>query len=149
LNGVLAANLLLLLANVFEGLMLKKINLRILFTILLSIVDDAIVFAVVLIVLPRLGIGVPAWAIALLAVFFAANILVSYYSIRKNPQMGFENMIGKSGVAVEPVGRKGTVRIGRELWFARTDGKENIEAGTEITVTGQSGLKLVVKRLEK
>ena len=129
--------------------MRKKINLRIIITILLSLADDAIIFVIVLIVLPRLGIAVPIWAIALLAVFFFANILVGYYGLRKNPQQGFENMIGKSGVTVEPIGRKGTIRINRELWFAMTTGKDKIEAGTEITVIGQSGLKLIVKPLEK
>jgi membrane-bound ClpP family serine protease len=134
---------------VFEALVRKKVNLRIIITILLSLVDDAIIFAIVLIVLPRLGITVPIWAIALVAVFFFANILISYYGLRKNPQQGFENMIGKSGVAVEPIGRKGTVRINGELWFAMTTGEDKIETGTEITVIDQSGLKLIVKPLEK
>jgi membrane-bound ClpP family serine protease len=129
--------------------MQKKINLRIILTILLSLVDDALVFAIVLIVLPRLGIAIPIWSIALLAVFFLANILMGFWGLRKNPQQGFENMIGKSGVAVEPMGRKGTIRINGELWFAMTTGEDKIETGTEITVIDQSGLKLIVKPLEK
>ena len=58
-------------------------------------------------------------------------------------------MIGKSGIATARIGRKGTVKINGERWFAMTTGKNKIEAGTEITVIDQSGLKLVVKPLEK
>jgi membrane-bound ClpP family serine protease len=52
-------------------------------------------------------------------------------------------MIGRSWFVVEPIARKGTVRINGELWFAMANG-ENIEVGAEIIVVEQTGLKLTV-----
>jgi membrane-bound ClpP family serine protease len=52
-------------------------------------------------------------------------------------------MIGKSGMTVNRLARKGTVKIGWELWAAEVGG-DNIEAGEEVTVIDQTGLKLTV-----
>jgi membrane-bound ClpP family serine protease len=62
--------------------------------------------------------------------------------LTKNPALGFENMVGKTGLVVGPIQRKGTVRIGHELWQATA--RENIEKGAEIMVVSQIGLKLTV-----
>lgn len=39
--------------------------------------------------------------------------------------------------------REGTIKIGSELWAAKAD-EDNIGKGEEVTVTGQTGLKLMV-----
>ena len=123
----------------------KKINTRIMVTALVSIADEAIILIVVIVVLSLLGIHIPVWAIVILAMFLFAITIIIYRSLKKNPQLGFDNMVGLSGVAVEPVFRKGTVRINGELWFAASKG-EKIEAGTEIIVVEQTGLRLKVVR---
>jgi membrane-bound ClpP family serine protease len=123
--------------------MLKKINKQLIVSILLSMADEAIIAAVVIVVLSQLGIAIPFWVIVLLVLVFLAITLIIYRSLRKSPQLGFENMVGQSGLAVEPITRKGTVSIDGELWFARTQG-EKIESGTEIIVMEQTGLKLTV-----
>jgi membrane-bound ClpP family serine protease len=121
----------------------KRIKLRLLLTVIISLVEDAIIIFVLFFVLSRFGIEMPVWLIVTLALIFSIITYVIYRSLKKNPQLGFENMIGKSGMTVNQLARKGTVKIGWELWAAEVDG-DNIEAGKEVTVIGQTGLKLTV-----
>jgi membrane-bound ClpP family serine protease len=129
--------------------MVKKINFRLLGTILLSLIDEAIILVIIIIVLSQIGIDIPLWAIIISVLIFIIITFLIYRSLRKNPQLGFENMVGLSGVAIENIGRKGTVRIDGELWAAKAK-DENIKVGTQILVVEQTGLKLtVVKKPEK
>jgi membrane-bound ClpP family serine protease len=125
--------------------MSKRINVKLLFAIVASLADEAIILAIILLVLWQLGIAMPIWFIVTLSLIFSAITFIVYRALRKNPQLGFENMIGQSGSVVEPIARKGTVRIDGELWFAMANG-EKIEAGDEIIVVEQTGLKLTVIR---
>jgi membrane-bound ClpP family serine protease len=128
--------------------MVKKINFRLLGAILLSLIDEAIILIVVIIVLSQIGIDIPLWVIIITVLLFIAITFFIYRSLRKNPQLGFENMLGLSGLAIENIGRKGTVRIDGELWAAKAK-DENIKVGTQILVVEQTGLKLtVVKKPE-
>jgi membrane-bound ClpP family serine protease len=85
----------------------------------------------------------PLWLIIALALVFSIITYVIYRTLKKNPQLGFENMIGKSGMTVNRLARKGTIKIGWELWAAEVDG-DNIEAGEEVTVVSQTALNLTV-----
>ena len=85
----------------------------------------------------------PIWLIITLALIFSLITYVLYRALKKNPLLGFENMVGKSGVAISAITHKGTIKIGRELWAAKTD-QNDIEKGEEVTVIGQTGLKLTV-----
>jgi membrane-bound ClpP family serine protease len=125
--------------------MSKRVNIKLILTIVASLADEVIILAIVILVLSQLGIEMPVWPIIVLALIFLMITLVAYRALRKNPQLGFESMIGQSGFAVEPIARKGTVRIHGELWFAMTNG-EKIEAGAKIIVVEQTGLKLTVVR---
>ena len=54
-------------------------------------------------------------------------------------------MVGSRGVTVNPLNPEGMVKIRGELWKASaTDG--NIIAGQKVTVVGQNGLCLVVRK---
>ena len=116
--------------------------------ILLSLADEIVILSVVFIVLSLLGVDIPGWAIVLSVAIMGVITYVCYILLRKQPQLGFDNMVGLTGVAVETIGRKGTVKIKGELWFASTKA-EIIKIGTEVTVVEQAGLKLVVIPLEK
>ncbi len=121
----------------------KRINKRLLLTIIISLVDEALIILVLFFVLSRFGIEMPLWLIITLVLIFSLITYVIYHTLKKKPLLGFDNMIGKSGMTVNQIARKGTIRIDRELWHAETD-SENIEAGEEGTVIGQTGLKLTV-----
>jgi membrane-bound ClpP family serine protease len=64
--------------------------------------------------------------------------------LKKKPLSGFTDMTGIEGKAVDKLAPKGLVRIASELWQAKAE-NGTIEAGTQIVVTKQEGLKLVVK----
>jgi membrane-bound ClpP family serine protease len=123
--------------------MIIKINLRLIGAILLSLADEAIILVVVIIVLRQIGMDLPLWAIIFAVLIFIIITFLIYRSLRKNPQLGFENMVGLSGLAIENIGRKGTVKIDGELWAAKAK-DENIKVGTQILVIQQTGLKLIV-----
>jgi membrane protein implicated in regulation of membrane protease activity len=120
-----------------------KFNAKLFLAIVLSMADEAIILVIVLVVLSKIGLHIPFWAFAALSLLFVVITLLIYRVLRKNPQLGFENMIGLNGLAVEPVGRKGTVKIDGELWAAAAkEGK--IEVGSQVIVIEQTGLKLTV-----
>ena len=123
--------------------MFKRINIRLLLTIIISLVDEAIIILVLFFVLSRFGIEMPIWLIITLVLIFSAITYVLYRTLKKNPLLGFDNMIGKSGLVISKITREGTIKIGRELWAAKAE-QDNIEKGEEVTVIGQTGLKLTV-----
>lgn len=127
---------------------MKKPNFKLIGVILLSLVDELFIFIVAFIVLKLLGVHIPPWAIILAVAFVGCITYAVYIFLRKQPQLGFDNMVGLSGAATEPIGRKGTVKIKGELWFAAAKGQK-IETGTEVIVIEQTGLKLTVIPVEK
>src|SRR5512138_2896248 len=100
--------------------MATKIDFRLIVLILLSLADEVVILIIVGIVLSLLGIVIPWWAWLILAAVMAAVTALIYRILRHSPQLGFSNMVGLTGVTTEPVGRKGTIWIEGELWFART-----------------------------
>ena len=124
--------------------MAKKIDLRIVVYAIVGLADEAIILVVLLLVLSWLGVDMPIWLIIILSLVFLTLSFVVYRAFKKEPLLGFENMVGKKGIAVGSISPKGTVRIGNELWSAEGDNNE-INNGEEIIVVGQMGLKLKVK----
>ena len=122
-----------------------RINIKLILTIIVSLVDEVIIILVLFFVLSLFGIEMPLWLFITLVLIFSIITFLVYRALSKKPLLGFENMIGKSGITVNPLARHGTIRIDRELWAAETDG-ENIAAGEEVTVIKQNGLKLTVIR---
>ena len=119
-----------------------RANLMLLFTAIASIVDDVLIIILSIWVMSILGIGTPWWFIVILVLLLLTWSFIGYRALSKNPTLGFENMVGKSGLAVESLKTLGTVRIGHELWQARSD--ETIKQGVQVKVIAQSGLKLTV-----
>jgi len=129
--------------------MSKRINIRLILTIIVSLIDEAIIIFILFFVLSQFGIEMPVWLIITLVLIFSTITFLVYRAQSRHSLLGFENMVGMGGITVSPIARKGTVKIGRELWHAETD-SENIEVGIEVTVVGQTGLKLtVIKKNQK
>ncbi|MFC1865568.1 NfeD family protein [Chloroflexota bacterium] len=123
----------------------ERINIGLLLAIIISLVDEAIIIAVLFFVLSQFGIEMPIWFMITLVLIFSIITYVVYRALKKAPLLGFDNMIGKSGMTISTIAGKGTVKIDGELWAAEAKGS-NIEEGEEVTVTGQRGLKLTVIR---
>ena len=93
----------------------KRINARLILTILVSLIDEAIIILIIFFVLSLFGIEMPLWLIITLVLVLSALTFVVYRALSKKPLLGFESMIGKSGMTVSPIARKGTIKIGNEL----------------------------------
>lgn len=100
--------------------------------------------------LPRLGIIIPLpWMIVILValgVFAVLSFWMGSRILSKEPLIGLSSMVGTEGKAVGLLAPGGFVKIGGELWQARTDGGD-IPIGAHVKVVGQEGLKLTVHNM--
>ncbi len=124
-------------------------NARLIVAIITNLLDEAIIVAFIIFGLPRLGVQIPLYGIILIGVGFLVYA-VGFYTIgskilRKKPLPGFTDMVGVEGRVVSRLAPNGFVRIQGELWESRAE-SGMIDAGTDIIVVDQYGLKLVVRR---
>ena len=124
-------------------------RLRLVLAILSTMLEEAALVALVLWGLPQFGIHIPLpGLIALMAGLGALAIFtfrVVSRALMKKPVVGLPNMIGSKAKVTRLLAPKGTVRIKGELWEAVSMG-EKIDAGEEVMVVGQDGLKLIVRK---
>ncbi len=117
--------------------------------VLASLADDIAVLVVVILVLRYFRVAITLPVIALIAVLLAGFVFLMHKaivpSLHRRKVTGAEGMVGREGRVAEPLTPVGTVRVGRELWKARSGG-EHIAAGEDVEVTGISDLTLEVRR---
>jgi len=125
----------------------KRFGRRQLVLVVISLLDDVIIATVLILILSHF-IRVPVWVVVVVAVMLATWATVSFLAVRRNPQLGFENMIGATGLAIEPLSPRGTIKIGHESWAAKAS-TGPIAAGSDVLVVGQNGLLLIVIRKDQ
>ena len=81
-----------------------------------------------------------AWVVKDMALY---PLLRSAYDVNEAPPV--ERLIGRRGVAIEPLAPSGYVRIGGELWRARASGATPIATDLAVEVVGAGGLVLSVR----
>ena len=128
-----------------------KVNTLLVWKIITSIFEQAILVAAVLWILPLIDINLPLWVLAPATIVLQAYNVFSYrksiHALRAQPIAGMTNMIGTRGETVGTLTPAGFVKIRGELWAATAvDG--NIINGRSVTVVEQSGLKLVVREID-
>ncbi len=79
--------------------------------------------------------------------FFILGIAAAFRAQFRPLAMGKETLIGKTGIARQPLNPDGIVRIEGEEWTAENATGEDIPAGTHIRVVGVDGLRLRVERV--
>jgi len=84
-----------------------------------------------------------AWMVKDMALY---PLLRSAYEANEAPPV--ERLIGRRGVAMEPLAPSGYVRIGGELWRARTDDAMPIARHLTVEVVGARGLVLAVRHAD-
>jgi membrane protein implicated in regulation of membrane protease activity len=95
-----------------------------------------------------------------LVVFVVASFVLFLISRRfaqkvtkeQPPGIGADRFIGEECVVLENINNlddTGRVRMGKEEWRAESDGGDQIETGTKVTVVRLSGTHLVVKPIEQ
>lgn len=115
--------------------------------ILGALLEQAVLAAVVLWLLPRFGIRLPLWLLVVLMLGLAVHSYIMYragkptFSLK--PRVAFENIIGSVGVVTRWQSSEGYVKVQGVLWKAKCQGHE-LRVGDKVEVTGVEGLKLVV-----
>lgn len=117
--------------------------------VLVSLIDDIVIIAAVILALWFFQVKLPIWAMALIGLAIGAYVFVRTWavlpSLRRKKITGAEGMIGIVGEVVETLNPEGVVRIGVEYWKARSvDG--DIEPGEDVEILKIERLSLEVRR---
>lgn len=104
---------------------------------------------IVLLGLPQMGINIPIPGLVAIMVAWGAVAIILYRmgsrALRRKPIIGLPHMVDSRGEVVSPLAPKGVVRIKGELWEAKTASRK-IKNGERVTVVGQDGLRLIVRK---
>jgi len=117
------------------------------YAIVVSLLEQAVLLAVMLLVLPAVGVVVPGWGVALaVAVLATVSTILTWLNLKaiglkpaRSPDVGVR------GRVVTILAPRGYVRLGNELWPAICE-EGRLESGQSVTVTRMDGLRLVVER---
>ncbi len=101
--------------------------------------------------LPRLGVRIPVLLLALAMLVWLGWSIFTYRkgsrALRQKPARGLADMKGMNGIVVRSLGPNGMVKIAGELWSAQSVAGR-IEAGKNVAVVSQEGLKLLVREAD-
>jgi len=124
-------------------------NVRLIFAIISTVLEEAALVAVALWGLPQIGIEIPLPGLILLMVVWGGLAVFTYQmgsrALKKKPVIGLPDMVGSRGKVVRQLAPDGIVRIKSELWEAKS-AHGNIDAGEEVIVVGHEGLRVVVSK---
>ncbi len=122
---------------------------RLIIAIVSTTLEEAALAVGVLWGLPKLDIHIPLWVLIIVMVAWCAYTVTTYRmgsrALRRKPVHGLTAMLGSEGKAVSPLAPEGMVRIKGELWRAKS-ASGRMDTGEEVTVVGQDGLKLTVRK---
>ena len=120
---------------------------RLVFAVVTTALQEAVLVAIVLWGLPQLGVYIPVGGLIAIMVAWAVNAFVFYRigsrALRRKPVPGLPTLVGGKGKVVSSLAPDGVVRISGELWEA-TSASGRVDPGEEVTVVEQDGLKLIV-----
>jgi len=116
--------------------------------ILGGMIEEAILVAAVLWLMPLFDIYIPLWGLAILMASLAVYSYIMYRVGRSTflirPRVAAEAIIGCEGKVTRRLAPGGYVKVQGVLWKATCDEAE-LEIGDEIVVVDIDGLKLIVR----
>lgn len=114
--------------------------------------EEAILVAVVLWLLPLFNINIPLWGLAILMVALAAYSYVMYRvgspTFLMKPKVAAETIIGNDGKVTKRLAPEGYVKVRGVLWKA-TCVESELEVGDDVVVVDINGLRLIVSPKER
>ena len=117
--------------------------------VMASLIDDAIVLALVFVGLWLFHVKITWVLILIIALVMVAFVLIMHKavvpSLMRRKVTGPEGMIDMTGTVTEALNPEGMVKVKDEYWKARSV-EGNIDIGAEIEVTGITGLVLEVRK---
>ncbi len=134
--------------------MQRRANKLLIWKIISSIFEEAMLVTAVLWLLPVLGLRMPPWVLAPAMSALAAYNVFTYRkgieALRAEPIPGMTSMVGIEGEVVRDLKPEGTVMIRGELWTARAAAGSGVtgaslDEGQRVVVVSQERLKLIVE----
>jgi len=124
-------------------------TVRLILAIVSSLLEEVALVAIVLWGLPQIDVHIPLLGLVAMMVALGAYDVFSYRmgskALRRRPVPGLPAMVGSRGKVASPLSPEGLVKIKGELWKATSEGGA-LDTGDGITVVGQDGLRLVVRK---
>jgi len=109
--------------------------------------EEVVLVAIVLWLLPHFNINIPLWGLAILMVALAVYSYIMYRVGRPTflikPKVSAEAILGNEGKVTKRLAPEGYVKIQGVLWKATCNDAE-LEIGDEVVVVDIEGLKLFV-----
>lgn len=81
-------------------------------------------------------------------IFFTRKFANKFTSKDNNMQTNAYSIIGKKGIVIkdiDPISGQGQIKVGTEIWSAKTLLNEKIKEGSEVEVIEINGVKAIVK----
>ena len=127
----------------------NDMTIRLILAIVSSLLEEVALVVVVLWGLPQIDVHIPLAGLVAMMVALGAYDIFSYRmgskALRQRPVMGLPAMVGSRGKVAIPLSPEGMVKVKGELWKATSEGGV-LDIGDEITVVGQDGLRLIVRK---
>ena len=125
---------------------------RLILAMVSTAATEAALYAIWRWVLPEFDIEIPLSVLVAVMIAWAIFAVVDFWFItrllKRQALVGLPAMIGSKGKVSSPLTPEGQVIIKGEIWGAESiDG--NIDSGEVVTVVGQDGHKLIVRRETK
>jgi membrane protein implicated in regulation of membrane protease activity len=109
--------------------------------------EEVILVAVVLWLLPLFNINIPLWVLGILMVALAVYSYTMYRvgvpTFLMKPKVAAETIIGNDGKVTKRLDPEGYVKVQGVLWKAKCIESE-LEVGDDVVVVDISGLRLIV-----
>jgi membrane-bound ClpP family serine protease len=129
----------------------KLTTARLVLAIVSMVIEQGAIYVIWRWLLPEFGINLSVSVLigvmAAWAVFGIWLFLFTTHTLRKQVPVGLPSMVGTKGKVSSRLVPEGLVRIKGELWVA-TSPEGDIDAGENIVVVGEDGLKLLVRRVD-
>lgn len=124
---------------------------RFIFAVISTLLEIIAIFVTGRLLLPRVGINIPLFILIAVMVLWGAYTVFTFrlgtHALKRRLPLGLPDMVGCPGRVETAIASEGLVRIGRELWVAKSD-EGVINPGTRVIVVSQERLKLVVTVVE-
>ena len=123
---------------------------RLILAIVSTTVEEVAIVVIWRWLLPEFGIRLSFSVLIGIMVAWAAFSVTLFVfvtkTLKKQTVVGLPTMVGSKGKVASSLAPEGLVRIKGELWGA-TSTAGNINAGEDVEVVGEDGLKLVVRKV--
>ncbi len=124
---------------------------RLIIAIVSTAAEEAAIIFLGLWLLPNVGVHIPVLVLAAVMLVWLGWSVFTYRkgtrALKQTPVRGLIDMKGMNGTVVRALRPEGMVKIEGELWNARSV-TGRIEAGCNVAVVSQEGLKLLVREAE-